>query len=275
MERKPIEDAFPDIRREDPISALPDAPDIQTLTFGTDAGIGHRARIGLIVLQTDQTIEAEFASLLRGDGIALHHARIRNATEVTPETLRQMERELPEAAKLLPRHFCFDAIGYGCTSGTTLIGEARVDRIIRRAHPDARTSNPLTACKAALSALELERIALVTPYIPSVTDEMRRDLQSAGYRINAVASFCQSDESTVARIMPGSILNAVESVGARGECDGVFVACTGLRALSIIPPAEASLGKPVISSNQALAWHLMRLTGIDNRPAEGGRLFRV
>ncbi len=252
-----------------------DAPDIQPLKFETDAGIGHAARIGLIVLQTDQTIESELASLLRGDGIALHHVRIRNATDVTPETLRQMQRELPEAASLLPRQFGFDAIGYGCTSGTTMIGEARIDRIVRRAHPDTRTSNPLTACKAALSALALKRIALVTPYIPSVTAEMQNDLQRAGYRINAVASFCQSDELTVARITPDSILDAVVSVGSREDCDGVFVACTGLRALPVIPMAEARLGKPVVSSNQALAWHLMRLTGIGASPEKGGRLFRI
>ena len=261
--------------RDEQIPAVPNAPEIQTLTFETDAGNGREARIGLIVLQTDQTIEPEFASVFRGKGITLHHVRIRNASDVTPQTLRQMERELPEAASLLPRRFGFNAIGYGCTSGTTMIGEARVDRIIRQAHPDAKTSNPLTACKAALSALALKRIALVTPYVPSVTAELRRNLEAAGFRTGAVASFNQSDEFTVARITPGSILDAVESVGARKDCDGVFVACTGLRALPVIPAAEARLGKPVVSSNQALAWHLMRLTGIDVSPEEGGQLFRT
>jgi maleate isomerase len=40
----------------------------EMLDFSTDDGLGQRARIGLIVLQTDQTIEHEFATLLRGDG---------------------------------------------------------------------------------------------------------------------------------------------------------------------------------------------------------------
>ena len=254
---------------------MPAAPHIQLLQFETDAGLGGTARIGLIILQSDQTIEHEFALLLHGEGVALYHARIPSAMEVTPETLRQMERELPKVVELLPERFDFDAIGYCCTSGATVIGEARVDRIIRQTHPNAKPSNPLTACKAALSALGLTRIALVTPYAPSVTRAMRQSLDSDGFRISAVASFNQSDDFTVARITSQSILNAVQEIGARKDCDGVFVACTGLRALSVIAKAEADLGKPVVSSNQALAWHLMRLTGIDDCPPGYGQLFRT
>jgi maleate isomerase len=249
-------------------------PHIESLPFETDAGLGQRARIGLIILQTDQTIEHEFASLLRGDGVALYHARIPNAMEVTRETLGQMENDLPTAAELLPEQFNFDAIGYCCTSGATMIGETRVDQIIRQTHADAQTSNPLTACKAALAALGLKRIALVTPYAPSVTTEMRQNIQTAGFRINAVASFNQSDDFTAARISSQSILNAVQEIGASEDCDGVFVSCTSLRTLPIIAAAEAHLGKPVISSNQALAWHLMRLANIDDCPPNAGQLFQ-
>ncbi len=247
---------------------------MHTLSFNTDAGLGQRARIGLIVLQTDQTIEHELASIMRQDDVALYHVRIPNAMEVTPETLRQMEADMPVAASLLPVQFAFDSIGYCCTSGATMIGEDRVDRILREVHPNARTSNPLTACKAALDTLGLERIALVTPYAPSVTTQMRNSLNETGYRINAVASFNQSDDFVVARISSQSILKAVEEIGAHDDCDGVFVSCTSLRTVSIIAAAEAQLGKPVISSNQALGWHLMRLAGLDDCPKEHGQLFR-
>ena len=257
------------------VPAMPTAPCIRSLKFETDAGPGERARIGLIILQSDQTIEPEFASLLRELGVALYHARIPNAMEVTPDTLRQMERELPGTVRLLPREFRFDAIGYCCTSGATEIGEEKVDRIIRRIHPDARTSNPLSACKAALRALGLKRIALVTPYLPSVTTDLRQELEAAGFEVSAVASFCQSNDLTVARIAPHSILEAIEEIGGGEDCDGVFVACTGLRALEIIPEAEVRVQKPVLSSNQALAWHLMRLIGIEDNLKRGGRLFRA
>ncbi|MFK7874439.1 MAG: Asp/Glu racemase [Paracoccaceae bacterium] len=252
----------------------PETAVVEQLDFQTDAGLGQVARIGLICLQTDQTIEHEMATLLQGDGIARYYARIPNAMEVTPDTLRQMQRDLPKAVALLPAQFGFDTIGYGCTSGATMIGEGRVADIIREIHPDAQVSNPITACKAALAALNIERIALLTPYAPDVTNEMQANLKAAGIAINAVSSFDQSDDFTVARITSASILDAVKSIGAREDCDAVFVSCTSLRALPIIAHAEAHLGKPVVSSNQALAWHLARLAHLTHSPTNSGRLFQ-
>ena len=249
-------------------------PDIQYLTASQDSGLGARARIGIVVLQSDQTIEHEFATLLRQDGIALYHARIPNEMEVTCDTLRQMEADLPVAVGLLPTSFEFDAIGYCCTSGATMIGEERLDQILRAAHPQARTSNPITACKAALQALGLKRIALITPYAPEVTVEMRDNLARAGFEVNAIGSFNQSDDFKVARITPDSILSAINEMGLRPDCDGVFVSCTSLRVLPVIAEAEAHLGKPVLSSNQVTAWHLARLAGITDEITAGGSLFQ-
>lgn len=229
---------------------------IQTLPFETDTGLGARARIGLIVLQTDQTLEHEVGQMLRRDGVAIYHARIPNAMQVTPETLAQMEADLPTAAALLPAQFEFDAIAYGCTSGATLIGERRVEQIIQAIHPGARVTNPLTAVKAALAARGVERIGLLTPYAPEVTAALQENLSTAGFSVPAVASFNQSDDFTVARISPASILNAVLNIGARSDVDGVFISCTSLRTLDVIAAAERELGKPVVSSNWALGWHL-------------------
>ncbi|UXX81464.1 maleate cis-trans isomerase family protein [Roseovarius pelagicus] len=252
-----------------------DAQHIETLEFETDEGLGSKARIGLIVLQTDQTVEHELSGLLRGEGVALYHARIPNDTEVTPETLRRMEQDLPAVAGLLPENFVFDAIGYGCTSGATMIGEERVAQILREVHPAAKTSNPLSACKAALAALGLQRIALITPYAPEVTSEMQDNLQAAGIEINAVATFDQSDDFVVARITSAAIREAILTIGARDDCDAVFVSCTSLRALPVIAEAEAQLGKPVLSSNQVLGWHLARLAGLTADRPDAGQLFKT
>lgn len=249
-------------------------PDIQNLSASQDSGLGARARIGMIVLQSDQTIEHEFATLLHREGVVLYHARIPNEMEVTCDTLRKMEADLPVAAGLLPTSFGFDAIGYCCTSGATMIGEGRVDQILRAQHPGAKTSNPITACKAALLALGLRRIALITPYAPDVTVEMRDNLAAAGFEVNAIGTFNESDDFKVARISTDSILTAIKQVGQREDCDGIFVSCTSLRVLSVIAEAEAFLGKPVLSSNQVTAWHLARLAGVTDCIAGAGSIFQ-
>ena len=104
---------------------------------------------------------------------------------------------------------------------------------------------------------------------------MQDNLRQAGFEINAVASFDQSDDFTVARITPQSVLDAILKVGTADNCDGVFVSCTSLRTLDIIAAAEARLGKPVLSSNQTLAWHLMRLSGLPAHIDGKGRLFTL
>jgi maleate isomerase len=186
-----------------------------------------------------------------------------------------MAADLPHTAALLPESFGFDVIGYACTSGATMIGEDRVDSLIRGVHPAVTTTNPISACKAAMAALGMNRIALVTPYPVDVTLAMQTNLRDAGYDTTAVATFDQSDDFTVARISSDSILKAVRHIGKRSDCDGVFVSCTSLRALEVIPLAEAAIGKPVIASNQALAWHMMRLAGLNDTPENCGRLFQT
>ncbi|TQV79764.1 maleate cis-trans isomerase family protein [Denitrobaculum tricleocarpae] len=260
-------------------AAAPDLP----LTFETDAGIGYRAKLGLIVLETDQTIEPELRDLLGLEGVALYHSRIPSDREVTPETLARMEANLPAASRLLPAAAALDVVGYGCTSGTTIIGEEKVAQAVRagleanggkRAGGTAVT-NPLTAVKAALRALEAVRIGFITPYLPDVTDAMRRHLEQQGIVIMQMASFNQSEEEVVARITPASIRDAILSVGRGEDCDAVFVSCTNLRVLPVIAEAEAELGKAVISSNLALAWHMLRLAGIADSPPGRGRLFET
>ena len=86
--------------------------------------------------------------------------------------------------------------------------------------------------------------------------------------------FFETDDFVVGRISSESILKSIEKIGASTECDGVFVSCTNLRVASVIEEAEARLGKPVTSSNHALAWHLLRLSGIKDSPENFGSLFQ-
>ena len=43
----------------------------------------------------------------------------------------------------------------------------------------------------------------------------------------------------------------------------------------VATPVRPKSGKPVLSSNQALAWHMLRLAGIDDGFAGFGRLFQL
>lgn len=249
-------------------------PPLVPLGFETDEGYGDRARLGLIVLETDQTIEAEAQAVThRLDGVTIYHSRIRMEPEVTRETLSAMKARLPEAAGLLPNAFGFDAIGYGCTSASTLIGSDGVAECIESAHPRVPNTEPITAAITAMHALDATRVAIVTPYTAAVTAPVAQRFLAAGLEVTGLGSFTQSSDLVVARISSASIADGVRSIVEQGDCDAVFVSCTSLRVLGIAPELETELGVPIVSSNMALIWHLLRLAGVDDDLAAFGRLF--
>ncbi|MGX1499785.1 maleate cis-trans isomerase [Labrenzia sp. MBR-25] len=77
----------------------------------------------------------------------------------------------------------------------------------------------------------------------------------------------------VARISLRSIEEAICEVGKDPKIEAVFASCTNLRTLPVIETCERRLGKPVISSSLALAWHMMHLAGLPTAGRGPGRLF--
>lgn len=243
------------------------------LDFTTDNGIGTRATLGVIVLETDETLEPEFARMMNLPGVALYHSRIPMVPEIRPDTLARMEQDLPASTRLMPSSLRFDAIGFGCTSASTVIGSANVARAIESVCTGARVTDPLAAIIAACRHLGAKRLGFVTPYIPEVSAGMRGKLEEAGFEIAGFGSFEEGDDRVVARISEASIAAAVERVAAQAPCDAVVVSCTNLRCLNVIPAVEKRIGVPVVSSNLALGWHMLHLAGIGDSRPEMGRLF--
>ena len=134
------------------------------LPFELDRGITPRARIGLVVLSCDQTIEYEWRGILADlPGIGLFHARIAVDPIITPDSLRAMEPMIrPTTELLLPSHR-FDAVAFGCTSASMVLGEERVMGLMNEAKPEAKATTPITAARIAMMALGARRIALLTP----------------------------------------------------------------------------------------------------------------
>ena len=231
--------------------------------------------LGLIVLQVDETIESDFRRLFAPDQARLHVTRIPSGDELTPDTIGAMEGSLPKAAGLFPPAARFDAVGYGCTSGTALIGSDRVRELVQGACQAQAVTNPLTATLTAIRALGLNRIGIVSPYIASVATPLQDAFERAGVTIADTLSFGEQVEANVARIDPGSLEKAARILADRTALDGVFLSCTNLRTLGIIAGLEAELDLPVLSSNQTLGWHMARLASVDLATDAPGRLMTV
>jgi len=219
--------------------------------------------LGLIVLQTDQRIEADFARLIPAD-TRLHITRVASEPDVTPSALATMEAHIPNAARLLPEAVDFDVVGYGCTSGTAQIGPLRVHDLVQQGtgRRTRAVTDPLSALIAACAALGLGRLALLSPYVESVSDRLRAVLRAQAIETPVFGTFDEAEERKVARIAPQSIADAAQTLAGQGGIDGIFLSCTNLNTLDVIDPLQAATGLPVLSSNLVLAWHMCRLAGV-------------
>ncbi|WP_296643119.1 maleate cis-trans isomerase family protein [Roseinatronobacter sp.] len=216
-------------------------------------------RLGLVVLQVDETIEQDFRRLFAPDAASLFVSRVPSGAELTPDSIARMEATLPAAAGLLPAPL--DVVAYACTSGATLIGVERVRDLVAGAVASRAVTDPLSAALAQCHDLGLRRVGIVSPYIAPVAEPIRAAFEAAGITVPATLSFGEEVESKVARIAPQSIADAVRELVRQAPLDGVFLSCTNLRTLGILKPLAREIGLPVLSSNQCLAWHMATLAG--------------
>ncbi|MFK7893324.1 MAG: hypothetical protein AB8B63_21090 [Granulosicoccus sp.] len=231
---------------------------MQALHYEFEPDQEKQPAIGLVVLQSDETMEHELKLWLPAH-YRLFHSRIPNDACIGEDSLQAMHARLPNAVALLPSHTQFKVIVYGCTSASTVIGEEAVTEAVRSVYPDVAVTNPFTALKVRLQHIEARRIALLTPYVPEVSAALVEKLNTAGFRVINSASFNEAMDDRVARISQQSLLDAVQLLATRDPVDAVVASCTNLRTHAIVEQASAACGCEVISSNSALAWHIRSL----------------
>ncbi len=235
---------------------------------------GHEPQLGLIVLETDITIEDEFRYYFEGQRLSLLANRIRCAVTITPETLREMEGHLGETAAMFPAGTDFQAIGYACTSGALHIGSERVAQLVREHCSCRQVTDPMQASIRALSHIGAEKIAYLAPYSRELSQNMIDALECSHIEIRAAATFNEEQDPRVGRIDPASIHRAAVNLCRGRHLDALFITCTNMKCARMIPQIEADAGLPVLSSNLVLAWDLARLAGCTLNPHGRGSLYR-
>ncbi len=213
------------------------------------------APLGMIVLQTDETIEGDLRWMLPAE-VPLYVSRVPSAPEVTPESLRAMSSHLTSAARLLPHALPYAAVGYGCTSASAQIGSDQVAKLIGEGVQTGHVADPLSALIAACKAMNITRLAFLSPYTADVSDRLRAALKVAGIATPVFGSFEEANEASVVRISAQSIIEAACDLSAQGGTQAVFLSCTNLRTLSVIEQIERRTGLSCLSSNQVLGWKL-------------------
>lgn len=210
-----------------------------------------RRRVGLIVPSSNTVVEEDFIHSVPAH-MTIHSARMRLLETTEPALWTMIREHLPRAvediASVHPH-----VVVFADTSAGAILGQGAESKMIKDIadRTGARVVSTNEAVHASIASFNPRRIAVITPYIDSVNERIRRGLKERGFRLSKVAGMAQMDNFGFANILPERILTFAmhELTGIR--FDLVFVSCTNLRALEIRQQLEDRLGVPVVTSNHA------------------------
>jgi len=230
---------------------------------------GWERKLGLIVPSWNTVMEGEIQRMA-GGAMSVHSMRIPHTAD-TEENLLGLGTQAPGAAKLLA-HAKVDVICYGCAAGGFLKGPVE-DRALGE-KITAETGIPVAVSSAAvaeaLRALGAKRVSLASPYAPWLNERLRQYLTAAGFEVMATQGLDTQNHSGVT---PSRIEALIAEVD-RPESQAIFVSCSNFPTLGIIESMERKLGKPIVASNQASMWKMLRLLRDPRAVPGAGRLFR-
>jgi maleate isomerase len=222
--------------------------------------------VGLLALAGDSVVEEELRTMVAHPGVRWSCTRVAYGGDLSPHGVDRLAAQIPVAVPLLMPGDRLDVIVFGCTSGAVALGIEQLHSLIRQARPGTHSIDPVTAAAEALTALKVRRVGLLTPYSARVNASMDQYLCSRGFDVRVRRTFRAAATAPLGRtpptrIPPDAIQEAATALG-RTDVDGVFISCTGLRCSGILAQVERDIGKPVVSSNQAVSWHCLRHAGI-------------
>jgi len=231
------------------------------------------SRIGLIALATDFRIEKDFINVIKDQDIDFFVNRIHCYFPLTSENLIKMANTVTETSEDILPNEKLDCVVYGCTSGTIAAGYDTIKKKINLAKPEAKVTTPSTAAINALRKMNINNIAIFTPYSKALNDEVIDYFEKENFNIKSNAYFDISNDLDIGKVDENYLYETLLKMDLE-DADALFISCTALPALSIIDKLEKKLNKVVLSSNQVLIWDTLQSIGKKDSIDGFGKLFK-
>ncbi|MFF5988557.1 maleate cis-trans isomerase family protein [Prauserella flavalba] len=227
-------------------------------------------RIGLVVPSSNVTVETEVPALLGRHAEArfsFHSSRMR-MHQVSPEELRAMNAQRERCVSELA-DAGVDAVLYACLVALMAQGpgehrrtEAAVTEQLAAGGQRPAVLSSAGALVEGLAALGARRIALVTPYLRPLAEQVVAYLEAEGLEVLDWAALEVGDNAEVGCIPGDRVLDAARALDLSGADALVISACVQMPSLDLVEPAEAEFGIPVLSAATAGAFTLLRHLGL-------------
>lgn len=235
-----------------------------------------RARFGVLVPFTNTNLEADM-TLLSPDGVSMHFSRMGGYDQ----------DEIPDADQMHglgamvldePLHLLLgvrpDVILYGCTSATLTHGPAFDQALAEKikSQSGAETVTAAGALVHALRTVKASSIGFASPYVPAINDMAVGFLAACGIETVARSEVSETlGNYGQGELDPATVFD-LGLAADHPDAQAIVLSCTDMRSVEIIARLEKAVGKPVISSNQAMVFQAMQLAGIGEALTGYGQL---
>jgi len=232
--------------------------------------MGWRGKIGLIV-NSGQVITEPLYNHVAPAGVCFYASRILVKKSVIEEHLN-MEREAFRAAHELASADV-QAIVYCCTVSGMLQGIEGDRQFCRRIEEETGipTMSTLSAILAALKALQINKLVLVSPYDEKTHAAEENFLQTNGFDLIKSRSMEIDSRKKRPYVASGEIYRFCRE-NWDDRADGLFISCMNFNGMPCVGALEKDLGKPVFSSHSATLWRALQMIGIRESVPGYGRL---
>ena len=229
-------------------------------------------KIGLIALASDYMIEKDFIKVIKDKKIDFFVNRIETFNPLTSENLIKMSEKVTDVTKDILPGEKIDCVVYGCTSGTIAAGFKSIENKVKKAKPEAEVTTPSTASVKALKKLNINKIAVFTPYPKKLNDQVLEFFKKENFIKTSNSYFDIESDIDIGKVDIDYLYDVLSKMDMNGA-DALFISCTALPALSIIDKLEKKINKIVLSSNQTLIWDTLEKIGKNNSINGFGKLF--
>ena len=226
-------------------------------------------RIGQIVPSSNTTMETEIPAMLtarqsiRPERFTFHSSRMR-MKKVEKSELAAMDAESDRCAAELS-DARVDVLGYACLVAIMSMGlgyhrvsEARLHgRTVENQAP-APVVTSAGALVDGLKVLGAKRIAVVAPYMRPLTQLVVNYLAEEGFAVQDWRALEIPDNLDVARHDPDLLPGIAGGLDLDGVDVVVLSACVQMPSLSVVPRAEAVLGRPILTAATATTYAMLK-----------------
>lgn len=235
-----------------------------------------RAKLGLIVPPTNTVNEAEWVQMVPA-GVTFHTHRMPLHSDTSSEAGKKALMDDLERVFGLLKQARVDAIAYACTAGSMINPvNALPEELAARTGVKAVTTS--ASIVAALKTLGAGRISVATPYADRLNAHETHFLEENGFAVDrliglGIGATGPHEYIQIAETPIDKVSRHARAAFVPGS-EALLITCTDFPTLPLIEQIEADLGVPVVTSNQATFWAMLRAAGIEDRLGGLGQLLR-